>query len=188
MPQDILPRSVYEEVRKCSRCRKEKVFLKTENFKTCSECRKSARSYKHRHTPLKLSAEDLKLMEQENARKTRELALKFGTDKPDCLEWRNQFSKGQKSDFLYNHIQTCLSCCGWYARNKHDTLDLNNVGKGEDFPELKGWSEVFGEKKPFAEDFVYRDGVAFPLNSICPIHGCALGKNGCPVCNGEQDA
>jgi len=183
MPQDVLPPSVYQEVRKCARCKKLKTFLRTENFKTCAECRKSARNYKRVRKPLKLSKEDIEQIEKENARKTRILGLKFGTDKPDCLEFRSEFSKGQMSDFLFNHVEYCRSCASWYARNKLDALNLNDVKEES----KDGYTETFSEKKPFPEDFIYSNGGVFPLNSVCAECGTPLIKGKCPKCEYVPD-
>jgi len=97
---------------------------------------------------------------------------------------------GQKSDFYYNHIHECLSCCAWYAARKDaDKFDINGVGHCSDnFEELrvfgKDYDKAFGKRETFPEDFAYGHGAAFPMNRVCSNCGQLLKSNGkCPICD-----
>ncbi|MCJ7633162.1 hypothetical protein MUP77_12320 [Candidatus Bathyarchaeota archaeon] len=126
-------------------------------------------------------------IEQENKRKARDEQSKYGTREHDCILWRRMYSKGQKSDFLYNHIDSCRDCMKWYATQKQrGSLDMNDVGKKSDsFPELDGYAEVFKPERPFPEDFIgHPSGATFPMNKCCSNCGSPLDKDGkCTFCD-----
>jgi hypothetical protein len=85
--------------------------------------------------------------EEQDKLKNRSEREKFGTNQHECLVFRRQLEKGQRSNEFYNHISVCHLCMSYYAKRKsQDLLDLNNVGKA-DYEEMKGYNEVFGEKK-----------------------------------------
>lgn len=124
--------------------------------------------------------------EEFQQKRQHDLTLEFGTTNRDCIRWRQMFLKGQKSDFYLNHngINVCQSCSLWYARNhQRGKNDINNIGrKADSFEELKAWEEM-GESRGFSEDYCKGN----LMTQICPVHGVPLGKNGCPICNGEPD-
>lgn len=183
MPSSHFPNNNFlYEVRKCPRCRKEKQFLKSDTRKYCEECRAYAKNYKHQHRVFKLNKEDLAQMEEDRKRKNKELSIKYGTTEPDCLTWRDQYIKGQKSEFRYNHLQNCESCNRWYALHKNDPLDLNK-GMEDVKDELKGYEEAFKTPKPDSEDYIYTPMGKYPMNRMCPICLSNLRPDGtCPVC------
>lgn len=147
-PTQILPNSFLYEVRKCPRCKKTKEYLKSDAHKYCEECRQYARSYKKQHRKLKLSKQDLIDMEQERQRKFRELSAKYGTASPDCITWHEQYSKGQFSDFFFNHLDSCKSCAEYYAQHKDiDKYDLNALGNKSELEELKGYNAEFNSSE-----------------------------------------
>jgi hypothetical protein len=118
--------------------------------------------------------------------------LRFGTTEPNCLLWRKLYLAGKKSDFRYNHLESCYSCQLWYARHKTASiLDLNGVGtRNDNFAELHGYLEAFQEPKPlFPEDFLYGShGSIFPMKTCCNNCGSPLDKNGkCTFCSVEPD-
>lgn len=79
--------------------------------------------------------------------KNRSEREKFRTSNHECILWRRQFEQHQRSDFFYNHIQSCYDCMQYYAERKgKGLLDLNDVGNKGDYEELRGYNETFGEK------------------------------------------
>lgn len=128
--------------------------------------------------------------EKEEKRKRNEERSRFNTSNHDCVLWRRMYSKGQKSDFLYNHIDQCKDCMAWYARQKNtSTLDLNDTKDKQHFEELDGYASAFKPQTPYPEDFVYGHGGVFPMTRICPICGSSnLRPNGsCLNCSPQAD-
>jgi len=141
-----------------------------------------------------LSRQNVKLGEYE-AR-----TQKYGTDNVDCQNFRvllemrlklgpeawkerlDQDVKGnQKWLFFMGHLHHCISCASYY-KEQTSSLDLNETkGTSDDYEELKGYSEVFGEKKEeFPEDFVH----GMPMTRICSSCGAPLKPDGsCPNCS-----
>lgn len=183
------PASQYQEDRKCPKCKKTFKCEKTYSKKCCPDCLEARMKNYHKHKVYKLSKEDLKLMEEDKKRKFRELSLKLETSEPDCLKWREQYSKKDKdSAFYVNHINVCRSCGAWVVRHR-DALDINNAkGRADEFEELKGYAEAFKPEEPFPEDFAYHpSGARFPMTAICSICGTVLNKKGkCPFCDGTD--
>lgn len=124
--------------------------------------------------------------ERENRKKAIAEREKYGTNQHDCILWRRQFTKGQRSDFFYNHNSSCMPCSRWYEKQKDtSSLDLNATGKkSEGFEELDGYAEAFKEPEPFPEDFLHTPMGTFVLNRCCGTCGMPLKANGkCPVCD-----
>jgi hypothetical protein len=164
-----------------------KTFRKVDKRKYCEECRAYAKSYKHKNKVFKLSKADIAEMIRENTRKNKELSLRFETQEPDCLKWREMFEKRERNDFFYNHIAMC-AWCGAYIWRHRDTLDVNDTkGKSSEFEELKSYETAFKPDRPFPEDFT---GYPYPMpmQKCCSICGnTQLRKDGsCPVCSPEE--
>jgi len=122
----------------------------------------------------------------EDKRKALNEREHFQTLNHDCILWRRMYEQGKKSDYRYNHLNSCLSCSAWYARQKNrSALDLNDMkSRTDSFKELDDYAQLFTEPKGSPEDFIYHpSGVKFPLNVMCPNCLTNLRANGtCPNC------
>ena len=125
--------------------------------------------------------------EIEDKRKARDEQTKYGTREHPCILWRRMYEQGKKSDFYYNHIDSCYDCMKWYAKQKdRSALDLNATGKSPHYEELDGYASVFSSPKPDPENFAYGHSGVFPMTKICSICGSQLNEKGkCLNCQPE---